>query len=64
MKVRTMRTEKKDIYIAVRDDGGKHYFCPLETVVNTDSVSEQELDECVGRDVVRRYAGNIRVNRQ
>lgn len=64
MKVRTMRTEKKEFYIAVRDDGGKHHFCPPETAVDTDSVSEQEFDECVGRDVVRRYAGNIRVNRQ
>lgn len=46
-------------YIMVKDKHNNDYLCPVNAVKNRDNVSERELDECVEKDVVGRYAGNI-----
>jgi hypothetical protein len=61
-KGKTMNTNDKNIYFAVKDRHGYDYFCPLEAVKDRSSISDQGLDECVEKDVVERYAGNIDIN--
>jgi hypothetical protein len=57
-----MNTDDKNIYFAVKDKHGYDYLCPLAAVADRNYVSDQELDECVEKDVVGRYAGNIDIN--
>jgi hypothetical protein len=54
-----MNTNTKNVYIDVKDERGFDYVCPLEAVVDRDSVSDQEIYDCVEKDVVEQYAGNI-----
>jgi hypothetical protein len=59
-----MKTNTNDIYLTVKDPLGNDYLCPLEAVSDSSSVSDEEFDECVEKDVVERYSGNIEINRQ
>jgi hypothetical protein len=46
-------------YFVVRDKHGDEYLCPLNSGGNQDAITDDELDSCVGKDVVERYSGNI-----
>ena len=54
-----MATIKKNTYFVVKDKHGDDYLCPLDAVQDSNAVSDQEFDECVEKDVVERYSGNI-----
>jgi hypothetical protein len=49
----------KNTYFIVKAKNGNNYLCPLNAVKDRDTVSDQELDECVEKDVTERYSGNI-----
>jgi len=56
-----MRTHDDSKYISVKDERGEDYFCPMARVKDRTAVSEKELRECVEKDVVGRYSGNIEI---
>ena len=46
-------------YQTVTDENGDRYYCPLDFDRVARDLNIDELEECVGHDVVGRYAGNI-----
>ena len=46
-------------YFVVRDKHGDDYLCPLNSVRDTDAITDNELEGCVEKDIVERYSGNI-----
>jgi len=54
-----MKTNNKDMYLIVKDRFGNDYYCPLGALADSSSASDQGFDECVEKDVVERYSGNI-----
>lgn len=57
----TMTTQNENKYFIVKDEHGGDYLCPLAQVKDRTAVSEDELRECVEKDVVGRYSGNIEI---
>jgi hypothetical protein len=51
---------RTDTYLQTTDENGEIYFCPIDTDISDSAVDD--FDECVGKDVVGRYAGNIAVH--
>jgi hypothetical protein len=51
----------KQVYVRVQDRGGSEFLCPLDSLKDPASASEEELANCVDRYVVERYAGDIEV---
>lgn len=43
------------------DAAGNEFFCPLDVVEQLDAHKDNDLSECVGKDVIGRYAGNLDV---
>ena len=58
-----MATINDETYLIVRDEHGDDYLCPLNSVKNRDSITEDELDSCIEKDIVERYSGNINIER-
>jgi len=54
-----MATVKNQTYFVVRDKHGDDYLCPLNSVRNKETITDDELDSCVEKDIVERYSGNI-----
>jgi hypothetical protein len=54
-----MATINKNTYINVKDQTGNDYLCPMNAVKDRNAITDQEFDECVEKDVVGRYSGNI-----
>ena len=54
-----MATVKNQTYFVVRDQHGDDYLCPLNSVRNKETITDDELDSCVEKDIVERYSGNI-----
>ena len=54
-----MATIKNETYFVVRDKHGDDYLCPLNSVGNKGTLTDDEIDSCVEKDVVERYSGNI-----
>ena len=52
------KTQTND-YFVVKDAENIDYLCPVDAVKNRAAVTDQELEECVEKDVVGRYSGNI-----
>jgi hypothetical protein len=54
-----MKTERKDHYAPQKSPDGTDVYCPLdsESVPEVDTAGTSE--ECVEKDVVERYSGNI-----
>jgi len=46
-------------YFIVKDKHGEDYLCPLDRIRDRHAVTDQEFEECVEKDVVGRYAGDI-----
>ncbi len=54
-----MKTESKKEYTKVKGPQGTDHYCP---VAADGAPSENEIiDECVEKDVVERYSGNIEI---
>jgi hypothetical protein len=45
----------------VKDAAGNDWLCPLDSLVNPEDASEEELNSCVDDATVGRYAGDIKV---
>jgi hypothetical protein len=53
--------EKKDIWVRVKDDAGNEFICPINSLKDRKSATDEELENCVDDAVAGRYAGNIDV---
>jgi hypothetical protein len=51
--------EKKDVWVKVKDDAGNEFICPIDALKDRNSVTDEELENCVEDAVAGRYAGNI-----
>ncbi|MGD8292346.1 MAG: hypothetical protein PVF37_11620 [Desulfobacterales bacterium] len=56
-----MLDNHSDTFVMVEDGSGENYFCPLDIVNDVSSPNSDDLSDCVGEDVVGRYAGNIKI---
>jgi hypothetical protein len=54
-----MAAINNETYFVVRDEQGNEYLCPINSVKNRDTITEDELDSCVEKDIAERYSGNI-----
>jgi hypothetical protein len=54
-----MAAINKNTYFVIKDKHGNDYLCPLNAVKVRDALPDQAFDECVEKDVVERYSGNI-----
>ncbi len=52
---------KEEKYFKVKDAAGAVFLCPLSALKRVEEATEEELANCVGEDVVGRYAGDIKV---
>lgn len=41
------------------DAAGDEFFCPLDLAHKLEHKTDRDFSECVGKDVVGRYAGNL-----
>ena len=55
----TVATMTKNTYFIVKDQQGDDYLCPLNSVRDKGALTDDELDNCVEKDIVERYSGNI-----
>lgn len=46
-------------YFIVKDKNGDEYLCPLNWANSNNAASKKVHDDCIERDVVERYSGNI-----
>jgi hypothetical protein len=51
----------ENTYFIVKDQNGDDYLCPLNSVKERSAVTDDELDDCVEKDIVERYSGNIEI---
>jgi hypothetical protein len=51
--------EKKDVWVKVKDNAGNEFICPIDALKDRNSVTDEELENCVEDAVAGRYAGNI-----
>ena len=49
----------KNTYFIVKDKHGEEHLCPLIKANDKNAESKRVRDDCVKKDVVERYAGNI-----
>ena len=60
-KGNTMAAIGNETYFVVKDKDGAEYLCPLESLSNRNSIDDDAVSNCVERDVVERYSGNINI---
>ncbi|UCD78850.1 MAG: hypothetical protein JSW26_26180 [Desulfobacterales bacterium] len=56
-----MAAIKDRLYFIYRHNNGVDYLCPLNTAGKSHAVSDDTLDDCVEKEVVERYSGNINI---
>ena len=56
-----MATIDNDSYFIVKNDNGIDYLCPLNPVKGGGAATDSDMDDCVEKDVVERYSGNINI---
>ena len=56
-----MQNNTNDTYFMVRGNSGEEYLCPLNSIGNKNAITEAEMNDCVERDIVERYSGNINI---
>jgi hypothetical protein len=56
-----MSSRKRNVYVQKKSKDGQDILCPIDEVDNSHSTVEEKAEECVEKDVVGRYAGNIEV---
>lgn len=49
------------LYARVKDKTGNVFICPIDSLINPEKATEEELENCVEDAVVGRYAGNIEI---
>lgn len=54
-----MALKKKKSYRVVNTERDKDYYCPLDSQHEKDDIADEEPQECIEKDVVERYSGNI-----
>ena len=54
-------TERGKRFVRVKDAAGNDWLCPLDSLVNPEDASDEELNACVDDATVGRYAGDIEV---
>ena len=60
-KGNTMAAIGNATYFVVKDKDGAEYLCPLESLRDRSSIGDDEVSNCVEKDVVERYSGNINI---
>ena len=60
-KGNTMAAIGNETYFVVKDKDGAEYLCPLNSLRDRNSIDDDEVSNCVERDVVERYSGNINI---
>jgi hypothetical protein len=55
---------EKSLYVRVKDQTGNDFICPIESLIDPEKATEEELENCVDGGVVRRYVGNIEIAEQ
>lgn len=56
-----MSKDNGDTYVLVKNSKGENYLCPINAIQNPSSIVNDEMDDCVEEDVIRRYAGNLKL---
>ena len=51
--------KEKSLYVRVKDQTGNDFICPIESLIDPEKATDEELENCVDDGVVGRYAGNI-----
>lgn len=59
----TEQAERGKRFFKVKDAAGNEWLCPYDALKNVKDATQAELDECVEKDVVTRYAGDIEAER-
>jgi hypothetical protein len=54
-----MKTKKNDHYAPTKSPGGTDVYCPLDSENVPRAGNAGTSEECVEKDVVERYSGNI-----
>jgi hypothetical protein len=49
------------LYVRVKDETGNAFICPIDSLIDPEKATEEELANCVDDAVVGRYAGNIEI---
>jgi hypothetical protein len=47
------------VYVRVKDEKGNAFICPIDSLIDPEKATEDELENCVDDAVVGRYASNI-----
>ena len=56
-----MSDNTNETYFIVRGTSDEEYLCPLNSIGIRDAITEDEMNDCVERDIVERYSGNIKI---
>ena len=59
----TEQAERGKRFFKVTDEAGNEWLCPFDALKNIKDASQTELDDCVEKIVVTRYAGDIEAER-
>ena len=54
-----MKAEKKKEYTSVKNPEGTDVYCPTDAASKPTADPVADTEECVEKDVVERYSGNI-----
>jgi hypothetical protein len=54
-----MKTKKE--YKPVKSTEGTDVYCPIDAISTSEGAEVDEIDECIEKDVVERYSGNINI---
>jgi len=54
-------TKKQSLYVRVKDQTGNDVICPIESLIDPERATEEELENCVDDGIVNRYAGNVEI---
>jgi hypothetical protein len=59
----TEQAERGKHFFKVKDEAGNEWLCPFDALKKVKDANQAELDDCVEKDVVTRYAGDIEAER-
>ena len=55
---------EKILYVRVKDQTGNDFICSIDSLIDPEKATKEELENCVDDGVVGRYAGNIEIAEQ
>ena len=53
--------DRGEIFVRVTDKSGEEFVCALRALKNPKDLTPEELENCVDKATVGRYAGDIRI---